>query len=172
MLESFETKHDLVVVTEFACIDLHRYMEKNGYLPEDKGQQLICDLVSALYYLHSNRILHRDIKPQNVLLDEDLRGKLCDFGLARNMTMSTHMLTSIKGTPLYMAPELLEEKPYDHLADIWSLGCIAYECLIGYPPFTTTSIFHLIKIIKKNEVTYPGYLSKPCRSFLQVSSRN
>ncbi|TMW51226.1 hypothetical protein DOY81_003703 [Sarcophaga bullata] len=167
MLESFETKNELVVVTEFALIDLHRYMARNGALTEEKAQRLICHLVSALYYLHSNRILHRDLKPQNVLLDEDLHAKLCDFGLARNMTMSTHVLTSIKGTPLYMAPELLAERPYDHQADLWSLGCIAYETMAGQPPFCTTSILHLVKIIKHEEVKWPSFLSSDCRSFLQ-----
>lgn len=54
------------------------------------------------------------MKPQNVLIDANGRAKLCDFGLARNMTTGTHVLTSIKGTPLYMAPELIDEKPYDH----------------------------------------------------------
>ncbi|KAM7347753.1 STKc_STK36 domain-containing protein fused [Cochliomyia hominivorax] len=167
MLESFETKNELVVVTEFALIDLHRYMSRNGALTEEKAQGLICHLVSALYYLHSNRILHRDLKPQNVLLDEDLHAKLCDFGLARNMTMSTHVLTSIKGTPLYMAPELLAERPYDHQADLWSLGCIAYETMAGQPPFCTTSILHLVKIIKHEDVKWPSFLSSECRSFLQ-----
>uniref|UniRef100_A0A0K8WKI3 non-specific serine/threonine protein kinase n=1 Tax=Bactrocera latifrons TaxID=174628 RepID=A0A0K8WKI3_BACLA len=167
MLESFETKNDLIVVTEFALVDLHRYLARNGALPEEKAQRLICHLVSALYYLHSNRILHRDLKPQNVLLNEDLHAKLCDFGLARNMTMGTHVLTSIKGTPLYMAPELLAERPYDHQADLWSLGCISYECMAGAPPFCTTSILHLVKLIKHEEVKWPSFLSSDCRSFLQ-----
>ena len=167
MLESFETRNDLVVVTEFALIDLHRYLSRNGPLPEDKAQLLICHLVSALYYLHSNRILHRDLKPQNVLLNEDLHAKLCDFGLARNMTMGTHVLTSIKGTPLYMAPELLAERAYDHQADMWSLGCIAYESMAGQPPFCTTSILHLVKLIKHEDVKWPSFLSSECRSFLQ-----
>uniref|UniRef100_A0A1A9X5F4 non-specific serine/threonine protein kinase n=1 Tax=Glossina brevipalpis TaxID=37001 RepID=A0A1A9X5F4_9MUSC len=167
MLESFETKNELVVVTEFALIDLHRYMSRHGALNEEQAQRLICHLVSALYYLHSNRILHRDLKPQNVLLDEDLNAKLCDFGLARNMTMGTHVLTSIKGTPLYMAPELLAERPYDHQADLWSLGCISYEAIAGQPPFCTTSILHLVKMMKNEEVKWPSFLSSDCRSFLQ-----
>lgn len=167
MLESFETKNDLVVVTEYAQIDLHRYLAKNGAISEDKAQKLVCHLVSALYYLHSNRILHRDLKPQNVLLNDDLHAKLCDFGLARNMTMGTHVLTSIKGTPLYMAPELLAERPYDHQADLWSLGCISYETMAGQPPFCTTSILHLVKLIKHEEVKWPSFLSSDCRSFLQ-----
>lgn len=87
--------------------------------PETRVQQIAVDLISALHYLHSNRILHRDIKPQNVLIDIDGLAKLCDFGFARNLGIDTFVLTSIKGTPLYMAPELIEEKPYDHLADIW-----------------------------------------------------
>ncbi|XP_055844636.1 serine/threonine-protein kinase fused [Episyrphus balteatus] len=167
MFESFETKHNLVVVTDFAQIDLHRYLAKNGAISEEKAQKLICHLVSALYYLHSNRILHRDLKPQNVLLNDDLQAKLCDFGLARNMTMGTHVLTSIKGTPLYMAPELLAERPYDHQADLWSLGCISYETMAGQPPFCTTSILHLVKLIKHEEVKWPSFLSSDCRSFLQ-----
>ncbi|TDG41309.1 hypothetical protein AWZ03_012271 [Drosophila navojoa] len=167
MVESFESKFDLFVVTEFALMDLHRYLSFNGAMPEDHAQRVVCHLVSALYYLHSNRILHRDLKPQNVLLDKNMHAKLCDFGLARNMTMGTHVLTSIKGTPLYMAPELLAEQPYDHQADIWSLGCIAYESMSGQPPFCATSILHLVKLIKHEDVKWPSTLSSECRSFLQ-----
>ena len=77
-------------------------------------QNIAAQLVSALYYLHSNRILHRDMKPQNILIGKGGKIKLCDFGFARTMSSSTFVLTSIKGTPLYMAPELVQEKPYDH----------------------------------------------------------
>ncbi|KAH8416903.1 hypothetical protein KR222_011694 [Zaprionus bogoriensis] len=167
MVESFESKFDLFVVTEFALMDLHRYLSFNGAMREEHAQRVICHLVSALYYLHSNRILHRDLKPQNVLLDKNMHAKLCDFGLARNMTMGTHVLTSIKGTPLYMAPELLAEQPYDHQADMWSLGCIAYESMAAQPPFCATSILHLVKLIKHEEVKWPSTLSSECRSFLQ-----
>lgn len=167
MIESFESKFDLFVVTEFALMDLHRYLSFNGAMPEEYAQRVVCHLVSALYYLHSNRILHRDLKPQNVLLDKNMHAKLCDFGLARNMTMGTHVLTSIKGTPLYMAPELLAEQPYDHQADLWSLGCIAYESMSGQPPFCATSILHLVKMIKHEDVKWPSTLTSECRSFLQ-----
>ncbi|XP_037936338.1 serine/threonine-protein kinase fused [Teleopsis dalmanni] len=167
MFESFETNHDLIVVTEFALTDLHRFLARNGSLIEERAQKLTCHLVSALYYLHSNRILHRDLKPQNVLLNEVLHAKLCDFGLARNMTMGTHVLTSIKGTPLYMAPELLAERPYDYQADLWSLGCISFETMAGQPPFCTTSILHLVKLIKHEDVKWPSFLTSECRSFLQ-----
>ncbi|XP_060664598.1 serine/threonine-protein kinase fused [Drosophila nasuta] len=167
MVESFESRSDLFVVTEFAVMDLHRYLSYNGAMPEEHARRVVCHLVSALYYLHSNRILHRDLKPQNVLLDKNMHAKLCDFGLARNMTMGTHVLTSIKGTPLYMAPELLAEQPYDHQADLWSLGCIAYESMASQPPFSATSILHLVKLIKHEEVKYPSHLSSDCQSFLQ-----
>jgi fused-like protein len=62
---------------------------------------------------------NRDLKPQNILLTLDGTAKLCDFGFARNMSRGTMLLTSIKGTPLYMAPELVTESPYDHNADLW-----------------------------------------------------
>lgn len=74
------------------------------------------------------------------------------------------------GTPLYMAPELIEERPYDHNADLWSLGCIIYELLVGAPPFCTASILHLIRLIRHEQIQWPTLISEDCVSFLKVSS--
>ncbi|XP_058448995.1 serine/threonine-protein kinase fused [Malaya genurostris] len=166
MLDSFETENEIIAVTEFARTDLHSLL-RDGSLGEPKTQNITYDLVSALYYLHSHRILHRDLKPQNILLDKNMTAKLCDFGFARNMTMGTHVLTSIKGTPLYMAPELLEAKPYDHHADLWSLGCIIYEMLAGEPPFSSTSMIHLVRLIRNQYIKWPSFLTANCMSFVQ-----
>lgn len=78
------------------------------------SQAIAKQLVRALHYLHSNRIIHRDMKPQNILIGASGGVKLCDFGFARAMSCNTMVLTSIKGTPLYMAPELVQEQPYNH----------------------------------------------------------
>uniref|UniRef100_H2YCY3 non-specific serine/threonine protein kinase n=1 Tax=Ciona savignyi TaxID=51511 RepID=H2YCY3_CIOSA len=137
LLDNFETEQEVVVVTEYAEGELFQILEDDGKLSEDQVQQIAGQLVSALYYLHSHRILHRDMKPQNILIGKGGVVKLCDFGFARAMSMNTLVLTSIKGTPLYMSPELVEEKPYDHNADLWSLGCILYELFVGKPPIIT-----------------------------------
>jgi fused-like protein len=107
---------------------LYKLLE-DGTLCEDKMRMVACQLLSALYYLHSDRILHRDIKPQNILLTSDGIIKLCDFGFARSMDLNTYVLTSVKGTPLYMAPEIIEEKPYDHNADLWYFFLLLILCL-------------------------------------------
>ena len=142
-------------------------LAKVGSLGEQRTQKLSYDLISALYYLHSHRILHRDLKPPNILLDKHYSAKLCDFGLARNMTLGTQILTSIKGTPLYMAPELLEGRGYGHETDLWSLGCIIYEMLAGESPFNTRSILHLLRLIRYSCVKWPSFLSNTCISFLK-----
>ncbi|XP_043683688.1 serine/threonine-protein kinase fused isoform X1 [Vespula pensylvanica] len=167
MLDSFETENEIVVVTEYADKELYEILGKAGHLSEERAQVIACDLVSALYYLHSNRVLHRDLKPQNVLLEANGVAKLCDFGFARSMSTGTHVLTSIKGTPLYMAPELIQERPYDHNVDLWSLGCIVYELVVGSPPFQTTSILHLVRLIRFEAVKWPDFISPNCKSFLQ-----
>ncbi|XP_034945866.1 serine/threonine-protein kinase fused [Chelonus insularis] len=167
MIDSFETENEIVVVTEYADKELYEILDKTGRFTEERTRAIVCDLISALYYLHSNRVLHRDLKPQNVLLETNGTAKLCDFGFARSMSTGTHVLTSIKGTPLYMAPELIEEYPYDYNADLWSLGCIAYEMLVGSPPFQTTSILHLVRLIRFEAIKWPEYISDSCKSFLQ-----
>lgn len=155
------------MVTEFAHKDLRTFLSKKTFLLEDKARPIIWNLISALNYLHSHRVLHRDLKPQNILLDAQNQAKLCDFGFARNMSTGTHVLTSIKGTPLYMAPELIEEQPYDYKADLWSLGCIMYEILIGAPPFCAASILRLIRQIREEQIQWPTFLSPDCISFLK-----
>ncbi|NWU76172.1 STK36 kinase, partial [Onychorhynchus coronatus] len=167
MLDSFETDKEVVVVTDYAEGELFQILEDDGSLPEDQVQTIAAQLVSALYYLHSHRILHRDMKPQNILLGKDGVVKLCDFGFARAMSIHTMVLTSIKGTPLYMSPELVEERPYDHTADLWSVGCILYELFVGTPPFYSNSIFHLVSLIVKNPVKWPTAMSPVFKSFLQ-----
>ncbi|KAK5858369.1 hypothetical protein PBY51_002515 [Eleginops maclovinus] len=167
LFDSFETQTEVVVVTEYAEGQLFQILEDDGKLPESQVREIACQLVSALYYLHSHRILHRDMKPQNILLGKTGVVKLCDFGFARAMSVSTLVLTSIKGTPLYMSPELVEEKPYDHTADLWSLGCILYELHTGAPPFFTNSIFHLVQLIVRDPVKWPDSMSVTCTSFLK-----
>ncbi|CAN0369156.1 unnamed protein product [Lampetra planeri] len=167
MLDSFETDKEVVVVTDYAEGELFQILEDDGNLPEEQVREIACQLVSALYYLHSHRILHRDMKPQNILLGKGGVVKLCDFGFARAMSINTLVLTSIKGTPLYMSPELVEEKPYDHTADLWSMGCILYELFVGTPPFYTNSIFQLVSLIIKDPVKWPKNMSAEFRNFLQ-----
>nr|XP_048724618.1 serine/threonine-protein kinase 36 isoform X5 [Caretta caretta]XP_048724619.1 serine/threonine-protein kinase 36 isoform X5 [Caretta caretta]XP_048724620.1 serine/threonine-protein kinase 36 isoform X5 [Caretta caretta] len=86
---------------------------------------------------------------------------------ARAMSINTMVLTSIKGTPLYMSPELVQEKPYDHTADLWSVGCILYELFVGTPPFYTNSIFQLVSLIIKDPIKWPKTMSPSFKNFLQ-----
>ncbi|XP_034210110.1 serine/threonine-protein kinase TIO-like isoform X4 [Prunus dulcis] len=167
MLDSFESPQEFCVVTEFAQGELFEIVEDDKCLHEEQVQAIAKQLVRALHYLHSNRIIHRDMKPQNILIGAGSIVKLCDFGFARAMSTNTVVLRSIKGTPLYMAPELVREQPYNHTADLWSLGVILYELFVGQPPFYTNSVYALIRHIVKDPVKYPDNMSPSFKSFLK-----
>ncbi|CAL9218366.1 unnamed protein product [Arabidopsis halleri] len=167
MLDSFENAREFCVVTEFAQGELFEILEDDKCLPEEQVQAIAKQLVKALHYLHSNRIIHRDMKPQNILIGAGSVVKLCDFGFARAMSTNTVVLRSIKGTPLYMAPELVREKPYNRTVDLWSLGVILYELYVGQPPFYTNSVYALIQHIVKDPVKYPDEMSPYFKSFLK-----
>jgi fused-like protein len=130
-------------------------------------QNIAKQMISALHYLHSNKIIHRDMKPQNILIGPDRALKLCDFGFARALTQQSLTLTSVKGTPLYMAPELVQEQPYDHTVDLWSLGVILYELFRGEPPFYTNNIIALVGLIVKDPIKWPSGMSADFKSFLK-----
>nr|VZI48141.1 unnamed protein product [Spirometra erinaceieuropaei] len=166
MIDAFETQKEVVAVTDYAEGDLFQIIEDDGRLPEDVIRSVSGQLVSALFYLHAHRILHRDMKPQNILLGHGGVVKLCDFGFARAVGSTTLVITSIKGTPLYMSPEIVEERPYDHTADLWALGCILYELFAGTPPFYTNNIFKLVRMIIHDKVRWPDGMSALFKSFL------
>jgi serine/threonine-protein kinase len=107
-----------------------------GRLGLDEALDLAAQLARGLDALHERGILHRDVKPSNVLLDGDGLAALTDFGLAR-ATDSTRLTADgqILGTPHYLAPELIEGREATPASDVYALGCVLYECLAGEPPF-------------------------------------
>lgn len=167
-LDIIETDTDFCLVSELARGDLFTIIDDQQTLPEEVLKTIAAQLVSALSNLHSRRIIHRDLKPQNVLICANNALKLCDFGFARALSCTTLVLTSIKGTPLYMAPELVQEQPYDEKVDVWSLGVILYELYFGKPPFYTNSIYRLIQMIVNETITWPGQISPDFKEFLML----
>eukprot|EP00918_Siedleckia_nematoides_P001917 GHVU01004427.1.p1 GENE.GHVU01004427.1~~GHVU01004427.1.p1 ORF type:complete len:257 (-),score=56.18 GHVU01004427.1:218-988(-) len=114
------------------------------------------ELARGVEYLHSKPVvIHRDLKPLNVVLDEDWNAKICDFGLSLTMTMSqTHVtITNPAGTPIYMAPECFNEGKISDRTDIWALGCMIIELFGGGPPFDGCSLYTIIKNLADNQVS-------------------
>ncbi len=112
-------------------------------------------LVNALYFLYDNNIIHRDIKPKNILLKNNKKDiVLCDFGFAR-IKNSIKKITTICGSPLYMAPELLEAKGYSEIVDVWAIGMILYEMIYGEHPYNECRDISDLKEFSKKDITIP-----------------
>uniref|UniRef100_A0A7S3CSJ4 Protein kinase domain-containing protein n=1 Tax=Strombidium rassoulzadegani TaxID=1082188 RepID=A0A7S3CSJ4_9SPIT len=139
LIEIFEGEETTYIVQEFlAGKDLHSLLEAKDYNIEEKQvKTLIVQIASAIQYLHSLGIIHRDLKLENVVMSEDSDravAKVIDFGLSK--TIGPKELTSgVLGTVGYAAPEVLRSKPYGKSCDVWSLGCIAYALFSGALPF-------------------------------------
>ncbi|GJJ78072.1 hypothetical protein EMPS_10431 [Entomortierella parvispora] len=109
------------------------------------------EVLQALGYLHKHGIIHRDIKAANILLTDEGRVQLCDFGVAGQVTMNSLKRNSFVGTPYWMAPEVIKEgQTYDFKADIWSLGITIYEIATGNPPFADQDPMRAVSLIPKS----------------------
>ena len=174
LLDVLETPDELTLVTELAQGELLEVLLKDGALPDATLRSIAAQLTSALAYLHANSVMHRDLKPQNVLLCANGAVKLGDFGFARELGGGPSLLmTSIKGTPLYMAPEMFSESRYTAAADVWGLGALLFELAKGAPPFYAENLAALVQKIVGEEVelgSEAGF-SEGLRSFLALCLR-
>lgn len=112
------------------------------------------EILSAFKLLTKNKIMHRDLKPDNILLHNG-RIKIADFGFSKSLKSPTDLAQTMLGSPIYMAPEVLNGEPYTMKADIWSLGVVLYEMVFGICPFQSQQIAKLIQILQVEEVKYP-----------------
>ena len=123
------------------------------------------------FLLTSCEVAHRDLKPQNVLVGSGGTVKLCDFGFAAELGSGDGaMLASLKGTPLYIAPEVFSGGAYDLRADVWSLGVLLYELAVGRPPFYAPSLPELMRTIAEaHGPTFPpGAVPPDAEAFLRL----
>ncbi|KAH0955306.1 hypothetical protein HN011_003105 [Eciton burchellii] len=152
--------------------DLLSFIKKRYKLSESICRRFLQQLALALKYLRDHNVCHMDLKPQNLLLMKkpQLVLKVGDFGLAQYLSNSEQKFT-IRGSPLYMAPEMLLKHKYDARADLWSVGVIMYECLFGKAPYSSNSFQELAEKIKASrhiEIPKTAHVSAMCKDLLMA----
>ncbi|KAL0451106.1 UNVERIFIED_CONTAM: Serine/threonine-protein kinase ATG1c [Sesamum latifolium] len=139
--------------------DLSMYIQQSqGRVPEATAKHFMQQLAEGLKVLRENNFIHRDLKPQNLLLSTDGDNcilKIADFGFARSL-QPRGLAETLCGSPLYMAPEIMQLQKYDAKADLWSVGTILYQLVTGKTPFTGNNQIHLLQnIIRSTDLQFP-----------------
>ena len=173
LLEYHENKIELYLVLEFCNLgDYNEFLQKHHHLSEQVIRYLFFQIGNAIHFIHSHYIIHRDLKPQNILLHtssqfisnssfkslnqlSSITAKIADFGFARVLSDTT-MATTLCGSPLYMAPEVLLGETYDSKVDMWSIGAIIYQSFTGFAPFTAKTPQMLKKRFETDKLLQPS----------------
>ena len=164
LIDHFEDDTYIYIVTEYISGgDLYDMIKKENRLDEPTAAKYILQLCDAIEYLHRLNIIHRDIKPENILLTSNNNIKLCDFGWS---VIEPGLRTTICGTLYYLPPEMIKGVPYDYRIDLWSIGILTYELLVGKPPFNDDTYKGTYKNIIDGNITYPDYLSEEAKDFI------
>lgn len=179
-------KHMYLMLEYCAGGDLQQYMRRQqkaatpglsasqekrmDMLPESVAQHFLRELAKGMKCLWQHNLIHRDLKPQNLLLMEDSPTsvlKIADFGFARHLA-TTSLAETLCGSPLYMAPEILKFQKYDAKADLWSVGTILYEMVVGKPPYGGSNHVQLLANIERHDLRFPPQIviSSPCKQLL------
>ncbi|KAM4587934.1 aurora kinase A [Odontesthes bonariensis] len=151
----FHDASRVYLILEFAPRgELYSELQRCGNFTEDRSATYIMELADALNYCHAKKVIHRDIKPENLLLGANGELKIADFGWSVHTPSSRR--STLCGTLDYLPPEMIEGKTHDEKVDLWSLGVLCYEFLVGKPPFEAKTHDETYRRISRVEYTYPA----------------
>ena len=155
LINHFEDDDNFFMIMPYASRgQLYTLLKQNTKFDQKMTSQFLREIISAVKYLHEHNIIHRDIKPENILLDQNYRIKLCDFGWS-NYCSPNEKRKTFCGTREYISPEMIKKLPHDHRVDIWSIGVLLFECLAGYPPFTGANDSEVFRRINQLKIKWP-----------------
>ncbi|KAJ1982692.1 hypothetical protein H4R34_001629 [Dimargaris verticillata] len=164
---AFQTETKLYLILEYVSGgELFHHMNTERLFTERVARFFVAELVLALEHLHALGIIYRDLKPENCLIDRDGHTVLTDFGLSKLGLPRDGKTSTFCGTIEYMAPEVLDEEPYDQSVDWWSLGILLYDMLTGSPPFKGKNRKAVMDAIRRSPVRYPNYLSPEAKDLI------
>ncbi|XP_014209923.1 serine/threonine-protein kinase ULK3 [Copidosoma floridanum] len=167
----WDERHIYIVMEYCNAGDLSSFIKQKSKLAENVCRKFLQQLSLALRYLRNHNVCHMDLKPQNLLLIKTksvFTLKIADFGLAQFLS-SDDTKHSIRGSPLYMAPEILLRHKYDARVDLWSVGVIMYECLFGKAPYSSNTFAELaekIKDMRPIQLPKGSHISEECKDLL------
>ncbi|XP_067412564.1 aurora kinase C-like isoform X3 [Emydura macquarii macquarii] len=161
----FHDKKRVYLILEYAPRgELYKELQKCGHFDEQKTATFMEELADALIYCHSKKVIHRDIKPENLLMGLKGELKIADFGWSvhapslRRKTMC--------GTLDYLPPEMIEGKTHDEKVDLWCIGVLCYELLVGHPPFESATHTETYRRITKVDLQFPPFMSEGARDLI------